>query len=676
MLRLALRRAALALLLAPAALRAQTTPMPPLDRANLDTTCAPCENFYKYANGGWLKRATIPAAFSGWSSFNELEERNRAELRRILETAAARAASTRDADERLLGTFYASCMDSSAAERAGADPLRPELARIDAIADRDALRAELARLHRMGVGGGLGLGAGPDAKNNTVVVVSVGQGGIGLPTKDFYTRTDATGQRARDAYLAYAARLFELAGIPGDSARADAARVMTLETALATASKSPVELRDPNASYNPMSLEALDTLAPALHAREFLAAAGVPAVDRLIVRQPAFMRALSTELESRPLEDWRAYLRMRVLAGNAGVMGPAFESANFAMNSALTGAREQLPRWQRCLRTTDGTLGDALGREYVKVAFTPDAKREMQRMAANLRGVLRDRLGKLEWMSEATRQEALRKLEALDQKLGYPEKWRSYDGLEVAPGAFVHNVARVREYFQQDGFSRVGKAPDRTRWAMTPPTVNAYYSPQNNEVAFPAGRVQPPFFHPTYDPGANYGGIGGTIGHEISHGFDDQGRQFDAKGNLRDWWTADDAARFRERADMVVSMYDAYTVLDSLHVNGRLTLGENIADIAGVSIAYEALERELAGRPRNLIDGFTPEQRFFLAYAQARRGALRPEQARLQIATDPHSPNEFRVNGPLSNMEEFARAFGCKRGDPMVRPDSTRIRIW
>jgi putative endopeptidase len=648
--------------------------MPALNRADLDTTCAPCQNFYQYANGGWMKRVTIPAAFSGWSSFNELEERNRAELRRILETAAQRAATTRDADERMLGTFYASCMDSTAAEQAGVAPLRPELERIAAVGDRDALRAELARLHRIGFGGPFALGAGPDPKNNAVVVVQLGQGGIGLPNRDFYFRTDPAAQRAREAYRTYIARVFELGGQSADSARADAERVMALEQALATASKSPVELRDPNASYNPMSVAALDTLAPALHAGAYLAAAGVPTVERVIVRQPDFLRALGREIEQRPLEDWRAYLRMRTLGGNAGVLGPAWENANFAYNAALSGAREQLPRWQRCLRTTDGNLGDLLGQEYVKVAFTPAAKAEMLRMVGNLKSVLRDRLGALAWMSEPTRQEAIRKLAALDQKLGYPDKWRSYEGLEVTPGPFVANSMRMREYFTRDGFSRVGQAPDRTRWAMTPPTVNAYYSPQGNEVGFPAGRVQPPFFHPSYDPGANYGGIGGTIGHEISHGFDDQGRQFDASGNLRDWWTADDASRFKERADRVAAMYDGFTVLDTLHVNGRLTLGENIADIAGVSIAYEALQRDLKGKKKATIDGFTPEQRFFLAYAQARRGVYRSEQLRTLIATDPHSPGEFRVNGPLSLMPEFAQAFGCKAGDAMVRADA--IKIW
>jgi len=672
-----LRRAAALIALAPAALAAQrTAPIPALDRANLDTTCAPCQNFYKFATGGWAQRTPIPAAFSGWSSFNELDERNRVELRRILETAARRAPITKDADERVLGTFYASCMDSAAAERAGLDPVRPALERIAAVADRDGVLAELARLHADGLGGALALGAGPDARNNTVVVVSLGQGGMALPSRDFYFRTDAAAQRARDAYVTYAARLFELAGLGADSAHADAARVLQLETALANAAKSPVELRDPNASYNPMSVAALDTLAPALHAATFLRAAGVPAVERVIVEQPGFVRALGTELAQRPVADWRAYLRMRVLNAAASSLGSAFEQASFAYSSALSGARAPLPRWQRCLRAADGTLGDALGKEYVKVAFTPAAKAEMLKMVANLRAVLRDRLGTLDWMSEPTRQEAIRKLDAFGLKIGYPEKWRSYAGLDVAPGAFAANTLRARAYFGRERWERVGQAPDRTRWAMTPPTVNAYYSPDNNEIVFPAGRVQPPFFHASYDAGANYGGIGATIGHETTHGFDDQGRQFDATGNLRDWWTPDDAARFRSRADQVVAMYDAYTVLDSLHLNGRLTLGENIADIAGVSIAYEAMERALGSGPRAKIDGFTPEQRFFLAWAQARRGVLRPEQQRTQVATDPHSPSEFRVNGPLSNMAEFAKAFGCKQGDPMVRPDSARVRIW
>jgi predicted metalloendopeptidase len=419
-----------------------------------------------------------------------------------------------------------------------------------------------------------------------------------------------------------------------------------------------------------------NALTPGFDWGEYLAAIGLSRVTSLNVGMPTFFQGLGTELAARPVEDWKSYLRWMLISRNASILSAPFVNESFRFNSTLSGAREQQPRWKRCLSLADGSLGDALGREYVKVVFTPQAKQKMLGMVANLRAALRDRIVRAEWMSEETRVQALKKMDAFGQKVGYPESWRDYAELTVAPGPLAENVMRVRAMEARRDFARIGKPIDRSQWAMTAPTVNAYYNPPLNEIVFPAGRLQAPFFSVAFDDAANYGGVGATIGHEMSHGFDDSGRQYDAVGNLRDWWTAEDAKRYNERAKVVEDQYGAYVAVDTLRVNGKLTLGENLADIVGVSVAYDALQRELAGKSRAPIDGFTPEQRFFLGWAQARLSELRPEAARVQVATDPHSPSRFRVNGPLANMPEFARAFGCKEGDPMVRPATQRAHIW
>ena len=659
---------------------AQSAPVvkvgPPLNVADLDRSVAACTDFYHFANGGWLKSNPIPPQYSTWGSFSELTERNNVLLREVLESAASRAATTKDADTRKVGTFYASCMDSSAAEAAGAKPLAAEMKRIDAISNRAQLTAQIAHMHAVGLGGLFGFGSDQDAKNSSLVIASAGQGGLGLPNRDYYTKTGAASDKIRDTYVAHIARTFVLAGESPAEAAADAGRVMSLETALAIASLTPVQLRDPLASYHPMSLEQADAVTPLFPWKDFLSIVGLPHLTSLNIGQPDFFRAVNKALQDFPIPDWRAYLRWKLLDGSAGSLSSAFVNENFAFRSTLTGAKEMLPRWRRCLSATDGVLGEALGREYVKVAFTPAAKAKALEIADNLRAVMKERIEHAEWMSPDTRQQALVKLASFNRKIGYPDKWRDYSQLQVERAPFAVNIMHARQFGTQRNLEKIGKPVDRGEWFMTPPTVNAYYSPQLNEVVFPAGRLQSPFFHPTYDDGANYGGIGGTIGHEMSHGFDDEGRQFDAHGNLRDWWTAEDAKRYTERATVVEKQYDAYTVLDTVHVNGKLTLGENLADVVGVSVAFDALEKAIAGKPKPLIDGFTPEQRFFLAYAQARRANVRPEQALLAIRNDPHSPGEYRVNGPLANMPQFAQAFSCKAGDAMVRPDSLRANIW
>jgi putative endopeptidase len=650
-------------------------PMPAFDPSSIDRKFGACQDFFMFANNGWIERNPIPPAFSSWGAFNELTERNTLVLRGILERAAAAAPTTADASTRKLGTFYSSCMDSTAAERAGIEPVADELHRIDAITDRVQLENELARMHSLGYGGAFGFGSTSDPRDSRVTIAYATQGGLGLPDRDYYLRTDADAQAMRARYRASIAKMFELAGDSAAVAEARAARVLDLETTLAKAQVSRVALRDPSTRYHHLTV-AEATVSTGFDWAGYLRTMGLGAITSVTINAPPFFTALGGALANRPLDDWKAYLRWTVLWRSASQLSAPFVDESFKLASMLTGARAQQPRWRRCLVMTDQLLGDALGREYVKTEFTPAAKAKMLEIVASLRDVLRDRIARADWMSSRTREQALAKLASFNQKIGYPERWQDYAALDVVPDSFAANVRRARGHGIARDLARVGKPVDRDQWLMTAPTVNAYYSASLNEIAFPAGRLQPPFFSASYDEPANFGGIGATIGHELSHGFDDSGRKYDAAGNVRDWWTAEDARRYGERAGVVERQYGAYVAIDTLRLNGKLTLGENIADVVGVSIAYEAMQRAMRGKPRTTIDGFTPEQRFFLAYARARLTVLRPEAARMLIATDPHSPGRFRVNGPLSNMPEFAQAFGCKAGDAMVRPAGDRARIW
>ena len=672
------RLALAATLILPTAAPAQAAikPGPPLRESDLDRSTKACTDFYQFANGGWLASNPVPAAFSSWGSFTELTERNNLIVRDVLESAAKAAKTTTNLNTKKLGTFYASCMDSVGAEAAGARPLESELARIAAISDRASLNAAITHLGAIGLSPLFGFGSGQDAKNSSLVIVRASQGGLGLPNRDYYTKTDARSETLRMAYVDHIAKTLQLLGESADAAQANAIKVMALEMTLANASRTPVQLRDPLANYNPTPISALNEMTPGFSWTAYMARLGLTGITSVNVGQPDYFKGLNAALTQVPIEDWKAYLRWRLADRASPFLGTAFVNQNFAFRSTLTGARQMQPRWRRCLNYTDGTLGEALGEEYVKVAFTPAAKAKAVEMIENLRSVMGDRITKAEWMGDATRKQALAKLTAFNKKIGYPDKWQDYSNLTVVEGPFGINWLNASAYGLKRNIAKVGQPVNRGEWFMSPPTVNAYFSPQLNEIVFPAGRLQPPFFHPDYDEGANYGGIGATIGHEMSHGFDDQGRQFDASGNLTDWWTASDAKNYMDRAKVVEDQYNAYTVLDSLHVNGKLTLGENLADVVGVSVGYDALQKALAGKPRTTIDGFTPEQRFFLAYAQARRANSRPEQLRLQIQTDPHSPGIFRVNGPLSNMPQFAKAFACKAGDPMVRADAIRASIW
>jgi putative endopeptidase len=651
----------------------------PIDPANIDSTCRACEDFYGFANGGWLKRTTIPAQYSAYGSFHQLNERNQDALRRVLESAAADRAAPATSAKGKVGAFYATCMDSAAAERgAAAAPIQPALDRITAIRTRPALVAEVARLHNEGYGVAFGYGAFPDLKNSTRIIAFADQGGLGLPDRDYYLKTDSASEKLRRAYVDHVARTLQLLGDTPIAARSAAELVMGIETALARASMSRVERRDPTKLYNKMDVAGLKRLAPGVDWDAYLRGRGVTRAFDINVADTQFVRTAARLLDTLPLTDWKAYLRWQVAAETAPALGSAFVAEDFRFNQMLTGQKEMQPRWRRCLQATDNALGEALGQAYVEQYFTPSAKARALEMVHNLEAAMRERLAGLEWMSDSTRARAIAKLQTYANKIGYPDKWRDYTALDVRRDLpYAVNARRAQEFETRRQMAKLGTTADRGEWQMSPTTVNAYYNPLLNEIVFPAGILQPPFFDPNADDAVNYGGMGAVIGHEISHGFDDTGRRFDAQGNMTDWWTAQDDARFRERAQRMVQQYSAYTAVDTLKVNGQLTLGENIADFAGLTIAYAGLQKALAqkGRP-GPIDGFTPEQRFFLAWAQVWRTHTRPELARMLVTVDNHSPGRWRVNGPLSNMPEFMRAWGCKAGDPMVRGDEVRARIW
>ncbi len=672
----------------PAAVAAQATPggdvafrpLKVVDPAFVDTTADACHDFDAFANGGWLAHDTIPPAYSSSGVGRDMQDRNEAVVRSVLEEAARRAPTLPEGEtERKLGTFYGTCMDSAAVERAGAGPVRPLLAAIDSVATRAALVSTIAELQRRGVRVGFGYRAEADAHDAAHYIATINQGGLGLPDRDYYTKTDARSDSLRDAYVDHVARLLALAGEDAAAARADAGRVLALETELAKASLTRVALRDPAATDHPMTPERLRALAPDVDWNAYFDAIGVSTpVARINVAEPAFFRALNRLVTTSPLADWRAYLRYHALSAAAPWLSTPFVNEDFAFSSRFSGARALLPRWKRCLSVTDRMMGEALGEAYVQRTFTPAARAKAKSIIDDIRASFAERLRRLEWMSDATRAQALGKLAKMHEKIGYPDRWRDYARLRVEKGPFAANVQRAAAFEWDRVADRPGQPVDTTEWGMTVPTVNAYYDPSKNEMVFPAGALAPQTFDAAADAAANYGSLGGSwAGHELTHGFDDEGRHFDAHGNLRDWWTPQDSAHFSREAALVARQFDSYVGVDTVHVNGRLTLGENIADYGGLLTAYDALERALArdGRP-GLIDGYTPEQRFFIAYAQSWRSHIRPESLRSRLAVDPHAPAHWRVDGPLSNMPAFAKAFGCEPGDAMVRPDSLVAHIW
>jgi putative endopeptidase len=644
----------------------------------MDPTAKPCVDFYQYANGGWIKANPVPPDQSQWGSFLELAERNRQILKSILEDVSAKKDWPKGSIEQKVGDFYASGMDDAAIEKAGIAPTQPSLARIERLESAKDLPALLGELRLNGLAGPFGFTVAQDPKESTRYIGTLNQGGLGLPDRDYYLREDAKSKEIRDKYVAHVAKMFELTGEKPDAASADAAIVMDVETKLAKPSFTRVENRDPQKTYNKMALAELEKLAPEFDWNSYFVQLGIKQVPDLNVRQPQFFKAFAEMTSSVPPRQWRVYLRWHVVRGMEDFLSKAFQDESFAFNGkVLNGVPQQEERWKRVQAAADRMLGEALGQLYVKRAFSPQAKARMVEMVENLRASLRDCIEKLDWMGPATKAQALRKLTAFGVKVGYPDKWRDYSKLEITRASYAENVLRAQRFESERTLQKLGKPIDRTEWGMTTPTVNAYYSASMNEIVFPAGILQPPFFNEKADDAVNYGGIGAVIGHEMGHGFDDSGSQYDADGNLKNWWTDADHAAFKARTDLLVKQFDAYEPLPGEHINGRLTLGENIGDLGGLEVAFNALEKALQkkGKPAP-IDGFTPEQRFFLSWAQIWRGAMRDEAMRVQLNTNPHSPLKFRTLGPLSNMPEFYQAFGCHEGDKMVRPPDVRVIIW
>ncbi|MBC6610847.1 M13 family metallopeptidase [Hymenobacter sp. BT507] len=647
-----------------------------LNVANIDKSANPCDNFFQFASGSWLKNNPIPDAESRWGSFNELADKNNAVMRQILDEAAANTTAAKGSNAQKVGDYYASAMDSVAIDKAGLKYLQPELNKIAAVKDMKALQAEIAREQTIGTGAFYYSGVGQDDKISSQYAVSLYQGGLSLPDRDYYLKDDARSKSIRTAYVNYLTNTFKLLGDSPAVAAKNAQTVLAFETKLAQASRTRVALRDPYANYNKMTLAEVQKQYPNLNVAGALKQNGLGAAQEVIVGQPDFFKAENALLKSTPLAALKTYMRWHLTTSLTSALPKSFGDESFAFSKVLSGAKQQQPRWKRMLRATDGALGEAFGQLYVDKAFSPEAKAKAKQMVENLRAAFAEHIQNLDWMSAATKEQALKKLNAFTVKIGYPDKWKDYSALTISRESYLNNVLAARKWAYQDNVGHYGKPIDRNEWGMTPPTVNAYYNPPMNEIVFPAGIMQPPFFDPKADDAVNYGGMGAVIGHEMTHGFDDQGRQYDAEGNLKDWWTKEDAAKFTQRADLVDKQYSAFSPLDSVFVNGKLTMGENLADIGGLNIAYTALQKAIAGKNVPNYDGFTPEQRFFLAWAQIWRTNARPEYLRQQVMTDPHSPAQFRTEGPLQNMPQFYEAFGCKQDAKMVRAENVRARIW
>ena len=648
-----------------------------IDPANMDMSVKPGDDFYEYASGAWIKNNPVPAKETRWGSFNMLRDFNINAVKSILEKAAAQKSAAPGSVEKRVGDFYAAGMDSLTIEKLGYSPIKADLARIKAIKNLTGVLNEMAYMRSNGIASPLyGFFVGQDRKNVEVMIPQLSQGGTTLSDRDDYLKEDKRTKDIQNAYSKYITTLFTLTGSKPAEAQKKAETIFNIEKKLAEAQMSRVEMRDPYKTYNKLSLSELNQKTPGLEWKSILAALKVKGEDTVLVNNPKFFEAISGLLKTIPVNDWKTYLQWNILKGAAPYLSSPFVDANFTYNQVITGQKVQTPRWQRMSQLTDGSIGELLGQLYVKEYFKPEAKARMNVLVENLRKAFAIRIKALDWMSEATKQKALAKLAAFRPKVGYPDKWQNYDGLALNRNTFFKNLRNTNAWGYNYMISRLGKPVDRERFGMTPPTVNAYYSATLNEIVFPAGILQFPFFDPKADDAVNYGGIGSVIGHEMSHGFDDQGSKFDADGNMRNWWTDEDKKRFEAKTQALAKQYDAYTVLGDLHVNGNFTLGENIGDLGGMNVAYEAFKMTEQGLRNEKIDGFTPDQRFFLAWAQVWRGNILPETAAQLIKTDPHSPGPYRTIGPLVNMDAWYKAFDVQPGDKLYKKPEDRIRIW
>lgn len=648
-----------------------------VDVSSIDSSVSPCSDFYRFANGTWLKNNPVPETEVRWGGFNILRDKNNAILHEILEKAMSDVSASKGSNTQKLGDFFYCAMDSVKLETDRFSPLSGELEKIANINTPDELLKTIAHQHRMGIGSLFAISVEQDAKKNDQYAMYIGQSGLGLPDRDYYLMEDPRSKQLREEYSTHVAKIFELSGKDEKQGSADAKTVVNIETKLAAASMTMVERRDPESQYNKMSMDSLKNLTPLLNWDLYFSEIGSGSLNEIIVAQPLFFKEVQNLLKNIPMGDWKTYLQWHLFHNSASKLSRDFEKENFRFyGTILTGQKKEKPRWERGLKVINNALGEVLGQEYVKVAFSEESKKRVNEMVDNLLAVFETRLNNLDWMSDETKKQALIKLSKITRKMGYPDQWRDYSALNIERDSYVGNFYRGNEFEFNRNLAKLGKPIDKMEWFIPPQTVNAYYNPLMNEIVFPAGILQPPFFNPEADDAVNYGSMGAVIGHELTHGFDDEGNKYDADGNLKNWWTEEDYKNFNGKAEVVVNQFNSYEALDSLFVNGKLTLGENIADLGGVSISFDAHQRSLQGKERMDIDGYTPEQRFFIAYGQVWKGNSRPEALRQLVLTNPHSPESFRVLGPLSNNPEFHKAFGCAEGEAMIRPDSIRAKIW
>jgi putative endopeptidase len=648
-----------------------------IDKQNMDTSVKPGDNFYEYVNGSWIKTHPIPPEYSQYGAFTILYEENQEKLRTLIKKVSAEENAPKGSVAQKIRDFYNSGMDTVAIEKLGVKPIQKQLNEIDNLKSKEDVVAFLAMMQRMGMAPVFNFFSEADQRNSTMEIANLYQGGLGLPDVDYYLNEDETSAKLRDAYIDHLTKMFILKGEKQKQAEKSAKAVMNFETKLAKTSFTRLEQRDPVKNYNKMTLSELNETAPGFEWSLYFKTLGLENPGDINVGQVKFFKGLSDLMGDTDMETWKAYLTWNLLDASASYLSEDFVKQNFEFyGKTLSGQQEMQPRWKRVLGVVSNGLGEALGQLYVEEYFPASSKERMITLVNNLRAAFGDRIKQLDWMTEETKGKALEKLAAITVKIGYPDKWRDYSKLEIIPENYFSNVIAAKEFSFNRDLNKIGKPVDKTEWGMTPQTVNAYYNPSNNEIVFPAAILQPPFFSPDADDAVNYGAIGVVIGHEMTHGFDDQGRQYDKDGNLNDWWTDEDANRFKEKTDKLVTLYDNYVVLDSLHVNGSLTLGENIADLGGLNISYEAYQKSLNGEMPKEIDGFTAAQRFYMGYAQVWRQNIRPKEMARRLKIDVHSPGEARVNVPPFNIDAFIEAFAVKEGDRLFIPEDERAYIW